>query len=110
MRKCLRCLDEFDDGLSKWCPGCRGIVAAEELAAQEAKEANAKRGKITAEGELYIKRGSEFKKMICVSSADSFCGDSCPHFGDPENNGVSDTLTICQDKCLEFDYFDDERV
>ena len=56
MRKCVKCLDEFDDGLSKWCPVCRDIVAAEELAAQEAKEANAKRGKITEEGELYIKR------------------------------------------------------
>ena len=106
MRKCLKCLDEYDDGLSKWCPVCRDIIASEELAAQEAKEANAKRGKITAEGELYIKRGSEMKPMICISSANSSCGDACPHFGDVVNN----CLTICQDKCLEFDYFDDERV
>jgi len=106
MRKCLKCLAEFDDGLSKWCPPCREIVAAEELAAQEAKEANAKRGKITVAGELYIKRGPEFKQMLCSDNAGEFCVDACPHFDGPEN----DTITICNGKLLEFDYFDDERV
>jgi len=106
MRKCLKCLDEYDDGLSKWCPVCRDIIAAEELAAQEAKEANAKRGKITVSGELYIKRGSEFKQMLCSENAGEFCVDACPHFDGPENN----TITICSGKVLEFDYLDDERI
>ena len=106
MRKCLKCLDEYGDGLSKWCPVCREVIAAEELAAEEAKEANATRGRISPEGNLYIKRGSEFKKMLCSDNAGDFCVDDCPHFDGPENN----TITICSGKVLEFDYLDDERV
>ena len=92
--------------MSKYCLTCRDIVAAEELAAQEAKEANAKRGKITLAGELYIKRGSEFKQMLCSENAGEFCCDACPHFDGPANG----TITICNGKVLEFDYLDDERV
>ena len=44
--------------------------------------------------------------MLCSENAGEFCVDACPHFDGPEN----DTITICNGKLLEFDYFDDERV
>jgi len=96
-------------------------------------------GKIDIDGFLEFWRKNTFKALSCPFSNDinqsdindnkyvpmgTSCGDWCPQFGEPEEelktlNGLEDyihiiktgkiTLTICQNRTLIFDEFEDER-
>lgn len=72
------------------------------------------KGKISKEGFLMIKRGSEEKLMRCPRLP-RLCGDWCALFGEPQKrflNSDSDKdyeIDLCQRKTMFFDTFMDER-
>jgi len=74
-------------------------------------------GKIDKNGKLKIKRGKEYKDQKCPYDIRSeqvyICGDHCPQFGEPKNMigsmGKFTALSICQNRILEFEQFEDER-
>ena len=81
-----------------------------------------KEGKICIDGQLSIKRGTKLKEQMCCSALPDEegdypeCGDWCPLFGEPVFNVVGKDgknkaagLNICQNRCLEFEKFIDER-
>jgi hypothetical protein len=43
-------------------------------------------GKISEIGFLEIKRGSDYTVQRCHRRDDTYCGDHCPMFNEPENN------------------------
>ena len=52
--------------------------------------------RIDEEGKLEIQRGEDFKLQICnFSDAAGPCGDSCPHFGEPEYQNNRIFLSLC---------------
>ncbi len=85
------------------------------------------KGGISSGGYLWIKRGKEERKyQVCPFISDTeeevWCGDWCPHFGEPKIEWLAEkkltgetnfvkywTLRICQNKILVFDEFIDER-
>jgi hypothetical protein len=81
------------------------------------------KGKISADGFLFIKRACKEGKSLCPFSGseggheDDFghCGDWCPLFGEPtlhyadEIHGYTTYLMLCH-RTLEFDELIDERT
>jgi len=82
------------------------------------------KGGISSGGYLWIKRGKEERKyqvcpFISNSEEEVWCGDWCPHFGEPEFHEMTNlftgeitkewTLRICQNRVLTFKEFIDER-
>ena len=73
-------------------------------------------GKIDIDGSLNIKRYKNMDMTYCpycvTPDGDQLlsCGDWCPQFGEPKDNGMGGTnLQICQGRTLVFDKFTDER-
>lgn len=76
-------------------------------------------GKLDSRGFLYIKRGSEWKKMLCKQGTQYFCSDSCALFGEPivapfvgasiKESNKRRFIRLCYDKQWHFDKFTDER-
>jgi hypothetical protein len=72
--------------------------------------------KINREGELFIKRGSDLKKMWCPyhGPRTHICADSCPLFGEPQLFGVEIKevhLSLCRRLfVLKESEFIDERI
>jgi len=66
------------------------------------------KGKIDEDGVLSIQRGSEMKEQYCHNS-DNYCSDSCPLFGEPNISKIT-ILIICEDRYLQFNVFEDERI
>jgi len=62
-------------------------------------------GYIDQDGGLWIKRKTRVKRMRCpfsfTSSRIAFCGDECPLFSDPQQEGGKITLNLCM-KTLSF--------
>ena len=47
-------------------------------------------------GSLFIQRGGDFKTQVCnFCDAAGPCGDSCPHFGEPEYQNHRIFLSLC---------------
>jgi hypothetical protein len=92
------------------------------------------KGKIDSTGVLFIQRGSSLKPMKCRQAGilaagvnagvvTATCDDDCPLFGEPEKTweftgdelqhktetDEGTWLEICQDRCLTFTEFEDER-
>ena len=80
--------------------------------------------KITKGGQLFIKRGSKWKRQYCalscaasdyMSGPTANCTDNCPLFGEPDRvtnhtlSTTSDKITLCHGKYLVGTLID-ERV
>ena len=78
-------------------------------------------GSIEDGGQLFLKRGSEYKQQCCAFTLRNFCADDCSHFGEPvefKDLSFGDKeplktihLQLCQNKILVFDRedFEDRR-
>ena len=65
-------------------------------------------GKIDKNGNLIMKRGSEWKNAMCITIPGRVCWDGCRAFEEPFlNNGIV-SLQYCKGLTL-FDVFTDER-
>jgi hypothetical protein len=73
------------------------------------------KGKIDNAGRLNIERAGNMATQYCRFSAndegENYCSDSCPLFMEPVHYKADDPwfIEICQNRCLEFDEFTDER-
>jgi hypothetical protein len=75
-------------------------------------------GKINKIGHLELRRKDVWRKTCCPytvsmnadASKGMYCGDWCPHFGEPNTEGELLTLLeICQGTAFYFLRFKDER-
>ena len=55
-------------------------------------------------GNLSLERAGEMKKQYCPFTDDACCGDSCPHFVEPEKGVI--TLTCGLGACFDGDIED----
>lgn len=71
------------------------------------------KGKIDKKGDFFIERSKKkYQKQICpFNRRNYFCGDWCPHFGEPEEfpEYKIKYLQICQGRALRFSELIDER-
>jgi len=64
-------------------------------------------------GQLSLERAGKMKGQVCpFASAESWCGDWCPHFGEPDKSGSLVIIHLCQNKLMRCDKpdFTDERT
>lgn len=85
---------------------------------EERKKGGVMIGKINRGGNLEIKRNDKYIRQSCPFLSGGFCGDWCPHFGEPEKKHLClskedrDTyfqIRICHGIVLYFDGFEDKR-
>ena len=75
------------------------------------------KGFIDTDGDLSLMRGPRFVVQLCpfpVNSREDYCGDYCPHFGEPYKHKQGDYtrihLTCGNSRTLVLEDFEDKRI